>query len=100
MFWRTFFKAHRDTLSAADFFTVEVWRLRGLVTFYVLLVIELSARRVYSAGATLSPNTEWMKQIGRNLTDPVDGFVSDKRFIIMDRDREYCDTFRVLLGNA
>jgi hypothetical protein len=39
-------------ISAADFFTVEVWGLRGLVTFYVLVVIELSSRRVYFAGTT------------------------------------------------
>ena len=52
MSWRTFLQVHWETVSAADFFTVEVWGLRGLVTFYVLLVIELSTRRVYFAGAT------------------------------------------------
>ena len=64
----TFLKAHWETISAADFFPVEVWGLRGLVTFYVLLVIELSTRRLYFAGATPNPNTEWMMQIARNLT--------------------------------
>jgi transposase InsO family protein len=98
--WKIFIQAHWDTLSAADFFTVEVWGMRGLVTFYVLLVIELSSRRVYFAGATPSPNTEWMMQIARNLTDPFDGFVSGKRFIIIDRDRKYCDAFRAMLENA
>jgi transposase InsO family protein len=100
MSWRTFLKAHWETLSAADFFTVEVWGLRGLVTFYVLLVIELSTRRVYFAGATPNPNTDWMMQVARNLTDPVDGFVGGKRFIIIDRDRKYCDAFRALLLNS
>ena len=70
--------------------------MRGLVTFYVLVVMELSSRRVYFAGATPNPNTEWMMQIARNLTDPVDGFVSNKRFIIIDRDRKYCDAFQAL----
>ena len=85
MSWSAFLKAHWDTISAADFFTVEVWGLRGLVTFYVLLVIELSTRRVYFAGATPNPNTRWMMQIGRNLTDPLDGVLGGKRFLIMDR---------------
>ena len=53
MSWSAFLKAHWDTISAADFFTVEVWGLRGLVTFYVLLVIELSSRCVYFAGERL-----------------------------------------------
>jgi putative transposase len=100
MCWKTFLKAHWDSISAADFLTVEVWGMRGLVTFYVLVVIELSSRRVYFAGATPNPNTEWMMQIARNLTDPVDGFVSNKRFIIIDRDRKYCDAFQALLKNA
>jgi transposase InsO family protein len=100
MSWKTFIQAHWHTICAADFFTVEVWGLRGLVTFYVLLVIEHSNRRVYFAGATPNPNTEWMMQIARNLTDPFDGFVSSKRFIIIDRDRKYCDAFRAMLKNA
>jgi transposase InsO family protein len=100
MSWKTFLKAHWDTIAAADFLTVEVWGLRGLVTFYVLLVIELSSRRVYFAGATPNPNTAWMMQIARNLTDPFDGFVEGKRFIIVDRDKKYCDAFRAMLRDA
>jgi transposase InsO family protein len=100
MSWKTFVKAHWDTIAAADFFNVEVWGLRGLVTFYVLLVIELSNRRVYFAGATPNPNTAWMMQIARNLTDPFDGFVQGKRFIIVDRDKKYCDAFRAMLRDA
>ena len=100
MSWTTFLKAHWDTIAAADFFTVVVWGLRGLVTFYVLFVIELSSRRVYFAGATPNPNTDWMMQIARNLTDPSDGFVMNKRFIIIDRDSKYCDAFRSMLQNA
>jgi putative transposase len=88
MSWKTFTQAHWHAICAADFFTVEVWGLRGLVTFYVLLVIEHSSRRVYFAAATPNPNTEWMMQIARNLTDPFDGFVNGKRFIIIDRDRK------------
>jgi hypothetical protein len=57
MSWATFLKAHWTKLAAIDFFTVEVWGLRGLVTFYVLIVIELSSRRVHFAGTTPSPDT-------------------------------------------
>jgi len=38
--WSQFLKAHWSVLTAADFFTVEVWGPRGLVTFYVCFVIE------------------------------------------------------------
>ena len=38
-----------------------------------------------------------MMQIARNLTDSVDGFLLDKRFLIIDRDAKYCDAFRRVL---
>ena len=87
-------------LAAADFFTVEVWGPRGLVTFYVFFVIELATRRIEIAGITPSPNEAWMMQIGRNLTDPVDGFLADKEFIILDRDSKYSAAFRDLLKGS
>jgi len=43
-------KAHWETFTAADFFTVEVWTLNGFVTFYILFFMELSTRKVYLAG--------------------------------------------------
>lgn len=70
--WQQFLSVHWDVLAAADFFTVEVWGLRGLVTFYVFFVIELASRRIEVAGITPGPNEAWMLQVGRNLTDPFD----------------------------
>ena len=64
--WSTFLKSHWECLAATDFFTIEVWGLRGLVTFYVLIVMELSTRRVHLAGVTPDPNTAWMMQMVRN----------------------------------
>ncbi len=41
MAWRTFLLAHWPALLAADFFTTEVWTVRGLVTYYTAFVMEL-----------------------------------------------------------
>ena len=98
--WSQFLKAHWDVLAAADFFTVEVWGPRGLVTFYVFFVIELATRRVDIAGITPSPAEPWMMQIGRNLTDPFDGSLAEKRFLILDRDSKFSTAFRNLLKDA
>jgi len=62
--WSQFLKAHWSVLAAADFFTVEVWGPRGLVTFHVFVVIELATRRVEIAGITPGPNEAWMMQVG------------------------------------
>jgi hypothetical protein len=54
--WRTFLAAHSGAIAAADFFTTEVWTVRGLVTYYTVFVIELESRRVHIAGSTPHPD--------------------------------------------
>ena len=54
--WTTFLKAYWDVLGAIDFTTIKVWTKGGLVTFYLLFVMELKTRRVHFAGCTTSPN--------------------------------------------
>ena len=98
--WARFLKTHWNVLAAADFFTVEVWTPRGLVTFYVFIVIELATRRIEIAGITPNPHEAWMMQIGRNLTDPVDGVLADKRVLILDRDSKFSLAFRNLLKDS
>ena len=41
-----------------------------------------------------------MKQIARNLTDCVDGFLRTKRFLIVDRDTKSCEGFAAILKSA
>ena len=98
--WVTFLKAHWDVLGAIDFTTVEVWTRGGLVTFYLLFVMELKTRRVHFAGCSPSPNEAWMKQVARNLTDPFDGFLKGKQYLLMDRDGKFCESFRNLVEDA
>jgi len=85
-------------LAAGDFFAVEVWTWRGLVTHYILFVIEVASRRIYIAGLTEHQNNEWMIQVGRNLLDAVDGPLRDKQYLILDRDTKYCWDFWQLLA--
>src|SRR6202171_1899150 len=60
--WKDFIAAHMNVLAGADFFTVEVLRWRGLVTYYVLFFLFLESRRVSVAGITRHPDQEWMEQ--------------------------------------
>jgi hypothetical protein len=98
--WKTFIKAHWEVLAAIHFTTVEVWTPRGLVTDYLLFVMEVGSRRVHLAGCTTNPTADWMKQIARNLTDPLEGFLRHKRYLLMDRDTKYSEAFRHLLEQA
>ena len=40
-----------------------------------------------------------MKQIARNLTDCVDGFLRGKRYLLIDRDGKFCPAFKAILEN-
>ena len=95
--WHTFLKSHWELLSATDFFTVEVWTMRGLVTYYVLFTIRLATRRVHVAGITTNPNSVFMIQVARQLTDEMDGALRDTRFLIMDRDTKFTKHFKGFL---
>ncbi len=98
--WKTFLRAHWDTIAAADFFTVEVLGWQGLVRYAVFFVIELETRRVEIAGITCQASGAWMEQVARNLTDAFDGFLTGKRFLILDRDPLYTREFRRLLKGS
>jgi putative transposase len=95
--WSTFLKAHWRGLAASDFFTVEVWSWKGLLTVYVLFVMDLATWRATICGLTTSPNDAWMLQMSRNLLDSESGPLRDKRHLIVDRDTKYSGSFRQTL---
>ena len=87
--WGTFLKAHWETLAAIDFTTTEVWTQHGLVTFFVLVVMQLKTRRIEIAGITTSPDSAWIRQMARNLTDSQEGFLRSSTHILVDRDTKF-----------
>ena len=95
--WSTFLKAHWECLTATDFLSVEVYTIKGLVTYYILFFIDIASRSVHIAGITPHPDNRWMKQIARNVTDAEDGFLRGMRHLILDRDTKYSDEFRSAL---
>jgi transposase InsO family protein len=97
MSWSQFCKLHWEVLAATDFFTVEVATWHGLVTYYVLVVMELSTRRVEIAGITPHPNAAFMQQCARQLTDHFDGFLLGTRYLIHNRDSKFTDAFDAML---
>jgi len=98
--WKEFLKQHWELIVAADFFTIEAWTPRGLQRFVVLFFIELSTRQVEIAGIASTANGLWMSQIGRNLTDSVDGLLKGKRYLIHDRDPLFTAEFLELLAET
>ena len=87
--WETFLKAHWDSLFAIDFTTTEVWTLRGLVTMSVLVVMRLKTRHIEIAGVTTNPDSAWITQVTRKLTDSETGFLRNASHVLMDRDTKF-----------
>jgi transposase InsO family protein len=100
MSWRTFVRSHAHLIAAADFFTTEVWTVRGLVRYFTLFVIDTATRRVHIAGTTENPTSAWMEQMARNLTDCEEGFLLGKRFLILDRDAIFSPNFKSILRDS
>jgi putative transposase len=58
------------------------------------------ARAVEICGIRINPDGEWMKQMARNLTDPVDGFLRGANYLIHDRDPLFTQPFAGILKSA
>ena len=95
--WKQFMKAHWDSLCACDFFTVEALGRTGTVRYMVLFVMRVKTRVVEVAGIAANPDGSWKKQVARNLTDSVDGFLRNATYLIHDRDPLFTAAFRAIL---
>src|SRR5262245_38861964 len=51
-------------------------------------------------GSTPNPDTRFMVQAARRLTDVVDGFLADHRVLICDRDTKSTEGFRRLMESS
>ena len=98
--WSAFIRTHLALLAGTDFFTAEVLTLRGLMTYYVLFFIRLESRRVNIAGITIYPNEPWMKQMARNVTMEGCGILRDRRYLLLDRDTKFTQSFRAIIASG
>jgi hypothetical protein len=98
--WKEFLRSHFAMLAAVDFFSVEVWTAMGLVRYQVLFVIRLATREVQIAGIIAEPHGGWMKQMARNLTDELGGFLTGCRYLIHDRSSLFTPEFGMILQSV
>jgi len=94
--WRSFLRAHGESVLACDFFAVDTVWLRRL---YVLAFISIGNRRIEYFACTGRPDTAWMLQQARNLLMELDDRNRPVRFLIHDRDAKFPRAFDALLAS-
>jgi putative transposase len=94
--WRSFLRAHGESILACDFFTVDTVWLRRL---YVLAFLSVGSRRIEYVACTSKPNTAWMLQQARNVLMELDDRDGRVRFLLHDRDAKFPAAFDVLLAS-
>jgi putative transposase len=95
--WSQFLRHQAAGILACDFLTVETIRLK---TLYVLVWVELGARKVHLGGATSHPDSAWVTQQGRNLAMALQEEGRSPRFLIHDRDTKLSGSFDEVLRSA
>jgi putative transposase len=93
--WRSFLRAHGESILACDFFTVDTVWLRRI---YVLAFLSIGSRQIEYVACTTRPNTAWMLQQARNLLMELDDRKRQVRFLIHDRDAKFPRSFDALVA--
>ena len=82
-----------SVISAADFFTTEVWTPNGLVRYMSFFVINIAKREMRIVHTNCQINGAVMENLARELTNDFDGMLRGIKYLIIDNDPLYTDAF-------
>ena len=98
--WLKFMKRHIDLISCADFFTQEVWTMKGLVQYMVFFVMDCASKKVKIIHISNEFYGDKMVRLALNMTDRFDGILKGKKYFFCDHDVLYTEKFRKVLEES
>jgi len=91
--WSEFLKIHADTLWQIDFFSKNVWTLKGPRQVFAMAFIHVSTRRVFATPATFRPDSAWMNSQAHAFLTHVEREQLPCATVIRDLDGKYTTDF-------
>jgi putative transposase len=91
--WDEFVKIHAQTLWQCDFFSKQVWILKGLREYFVLAFIHVDTRKVFVSTATAHPNSEWVVEQANAFCRHVETEGAQADLVFHDSVRKRCQAF-------
>ena len=91
--WDQFLKMHIQTLWACDFFCANVWTLKGLRQYWMVLFIHLGSRSIFVTPSSEHPDHDWMSQQADRFIEQVEKDATPATHLIHDRDSKFEGNF-------
>ena len=91
--WDEFIRIHAQTLWQCDFFTKQIWTLKGLRDFYALAFLHVGSRKVFVSPATDHPNADWVVAQAESFCRHVESEGAHADLVFHDSDTKLCQAF-------
>jgi putative transposase len=95
--WDEFVRRHAQTIWACDFFSKNVWTMRGRVEVYVLFFIHLGSRRMFLAGVSPNPDRAWVQHQAQNFALHAAEQAVKPAMLLRDNDHKFGPEFDAVL---
>jgi putative transposase len=91
--WSEFLRIHAETLWQVDFFSKQIWTLKGPQQVFAMVFLHVGTRRVFVTPGTYQPDAAWMKLQAEAFFQYTQTEELGCRFLIRDMDKKYTSDF-------
>lgn len=98
--WKQFVERHIDSLWACDFGIKKIWTLSGRKTYHFLFFIHVGTRKVFYAGSSRRPKSDWMNEQANAFLQHAEQEGLQLKILLHDHDTKFKNGFQVILNQS